>query len=683
MVRNTKGVGRLNNNLEVWNSDDISRYEDNSDPKLAGSYYPAAIDVASESPTSRVMDISVDVVDQMLGVPFILFGGNNEAEDVVRSDASKPLMFFEPGPQKIRVTVSPPWVRSDTPWAIVGDIEWRLRVAPTGQVLGINSTRLEFYAITEDLPEFYQNSVDVTLLRRFVAQFIDRSVPWVDHCCSQTFGNFSFVYDSYWGGASFAGSRTGGSFNLNSYLASIGTKTLVNCYDQASITQIALGLSPTTNESGYVYMDKFGWIVTTNLIGRGQCNNPFFLNPECNKSILCPNDAEDRSYFDNHAFNSLKPRIKDQIVDACAGPITGGPNLQGYIDLAIQTETDTTLYHLKKMGPGTAKNADFNTSGVTDLDGTTATSSRELEIEPLKPGEPKAIPFLPGAPSFLAKAEHLLARATAPSPIAETRSNANLGEFFGSANLSELGWTAVTSSVVSSANGTSAEWTLSRGENDSDKILVTVKLFIATGGLRDTTIAFGNHLSSYTNPHLGDLFQAPTGQGIRGQLNLESIGASDRLDPDREPGSILIWVYSNVFVQIAQRQSDSPSGSGALIHELADKLHAHISSDAKPIEGEGDNEIVEPKIRRLSGPQDPVAVGELFTVHVSLEGKSHASVATKSGNVVLSEYNEAEGSFSFYAVKPGEEVISFSFAHEKTLNSTTRGLEVKVVKAEA
>ncbi|KAI0490236.1 hypothetical protein F4859DRAFT_1834 [Xylaria cf. heliscus] len=607
----------------------------------------------------------------MLGVPFILYGGNDAADNVASSDSSQPLVFYTSGRQRVRVAVSPPWESTDKPWAVVGAINWRLKVIPTSQIISINSARLEFYAITKNLPYFYKKVVPVKLLRRFVIPFRDNSTSWVTYCCQQTFANFSFLYDSYNGGAFYARQNTGGSFRLASYLDDIGRQTMLNCYDQASIMQICLGLSPNTNTAGYVYMSNFGWIVTTPLVGRGRTNNPFYLNSQCNHSIICDNNAPNRSRFANHAFVSLKPNDKDKIVDACNGPHNGNGNLQAYITAAIQTMDDTTLYRAQDKKPGTVNDADFKVSGVTNFEGTTATTAVKMATTVTKAIDSPSLP-LPGAPRFLEGVEHMINLAKGSgSAIAERRSNAALADFFDDAIVSRQGFSIARSSIAASANGTDAEWVLKSNDGNDD---ISVSVFLAAGGLLDAIVAFGNHLGTYTRA-LDGMFREPEDpHSLRGQLNLESVGAGNG---EEESKLTLLWVYGNVFVHIAHR-SGGPHHNGPRIRELADELHKHISEGAKPLDSD---EVVVPRIRKISGPEGPVAVGDTFIVRISLEGKSYTTVDCKAGLAVLMEHNQAEGYFKFYAAESGSETISFNFAHQSTLNSTTRELEVEVKEA--
>ncbi|RSL48474.1 hypothetical protein CEP54_012910 [Fusarium duplospermum] len=599
-VRNTKDVVNFRNNLVVWRSDNLGEYEDNSDDEQVGSYYPVAVDVTDMSITARDVDVYVNVKDQMLGVPFVLYGGTDAAGTVASSDVSQPLMFYTSGEQRIRVTMSPPWERDDTPWAVAGNVTWRFHVTPTSQDVGINSTRLEFYAINKRLPSFYKNVVGVTLLRRFVVPLRDNSIPWVTHCCNGTFTDFKFKHDSRSGKASYVGTYAGGSFKLASYLSDIKTGTTVNCYDQAAIMQICLGLAPAAINAKYVFMDPFGWIVATNLVGRGQCNNPFFLNSSYNPNQVCENNASNRSRFANHAFVSMDPDNKNKIVDACSKPYTGDVNLDKYIKASIQTVDDTRLYRSQGVSPGTSADADFDVSGVTHLDGTT-----------------------PGV-------EHLLDLAAAPGPAGpERRSNAALADLFSPSNpiWAELGWTPSRHTIAASPAGTDAEWILTSSSTDEPATTaVGVTIFLASNGLRSASIALGTHLGTYSHPLVEGFFQPPAdARRVRGQLNLES-GAN-------EGGSaVVLWVYGNVFVQIAHRRVDANGGDGGVevLHRLADVLHRCIEEGAKD-------------------------------------------------NAVLLKHNPDEGYFEFFAASAGDETITFSFAHQTTLNSAVRQLQVTIV----
>jgi hypothetical protein len=657
-VINTKGVAHVGGGVVVWQWNGGAEFEDNSDVEQVGSYYPVAIDIASSDVLSRTLQCTVTIDAQMIGVPLLIGGGNDAAETVVSSDASRPLIFTTASTQVTLVEVSPPWARNDVPWGVAGNISWRVTALPTGQVRELNSSRLEFYAIAGALPAFYGGTVDVTLLRRLVLPRRS-STSWVEHCCQRTFAAFAFVYDSDKGQPAYARSHTGGGFNLAAYLADIGSlpRPLVNCYDQASIMQIGLGLAPATLGAGYVFLLPFGFIKTTLLVGRGVCNNPFFLDPQWNPAILCDNNAPNRSGFGNHAFVALEPGTSDKIVDTCCGYYNGTLTLAQYIAAAIQTEADTTLYALHHITPGTAASAKVE-QGVTNLKGLPTVGAPADKIP------------TPTLPPFSAEVERMIERATAPPTNAvevKRHSDAALRRFFAH-DVAEH-WAVARSAVHSSPDGTFAEWRLEArprpSATDTDKDnnssgsheVLLVDIFVASScdaGAAAATAAFANHLGAYHRP-LDSLFRAPPAERVRGQLNLETYDADADADASARPagepasaaslpspstapspspasslastsGVILLWVYGNVFVRISHR-ADAPHRNTARVHALADQLHERIAGGAKPAGAS----VLAPRISRIRGPDGAVAVRSIFVVNVSLEGKAHADVESKAG----------------------------------------------------
>ena len=109
-----------------------------------------------------------------------------------------------------------------------------------------------------------------------------------------------------------------------------GNGATVNCYDQAgAVCTIArlIGIPAC-----YKFLQPFGYIPTLNLVGRGNCNNPFYLSytPNLNK-VAGSNSTrftvgDRRDPFGNHAFVECATTgggAKTRIYDACAGPSSG------------------------------------------------------------------------------------------------------------------------------------------------------------------------------------------------------------------------------------------------------------------------------------------------------------------------------------------------------------------------
>ena len=142
------------------------------------------------------------------------------------------------------------------------------------------------------------------------------------------------TYDVGGGRAHFASGSSASSFNLTGYMSKTGN--IVNCYDQAAAV-VTLGrlLGIGVN---YRYMQPFGYINTTNVVGVGNCNNPFYpllVAPYNIKIVGNDNTSPTRTAFGNHAFASYG----GMVYDACAGPTTGSQTEAAYVASTIDHST--------------------------------------------------------------------------------------------------------------------------------------------------------------------------------------------------------------------------------------------------------------------------------------------------------------------------------------------------------
>ncbi|RWA08289.1 hypothetical protein EKO27_g6805 [Xylaria grammica] len=319
--------------LEIWSDSALMRFEDNADPHMCGSLYPIAVDVREKSYTELEIKIQISSAS-LLNTRLELYGENDTATKVIATVAPEQ-SFPALGLHPVRVMVSPPWARQDIPWGLAGNITWKLRNLETGSLMGLNSSRLEIYALTGTVPKFFRDRVPVELLRRVVLprRTWTSSDTWERYCCLLVFQHFAFRYDVRGGVARYHVPKAG-TFQLARYLHDIGSRGVVNCYDQAAAMQIFLALSPTTPEVHWMFMEPFGFIRTTVLVGRGACNNPMY---ERNGTApVLGRTSPDRRCFGNHAFVRVGPAAPDtKILDACCGPHTGHENLDRYIQNSI------------------------------------------------------------------------------------------------------------------------------------------------------------------------------------------------------------------------------------------------------------------------------------------------------------------------------------------------------------
>lgn len=220
-----------------------------------------------------------------------------------------------------------------------GDASWQL-TAKTQTIPVSTKTRLELFIVFDKPMSFYTDGVWAEALR-FVfkkAGVSSSSKPEdaakkVTAYCHTGHG---MRYDTRQGAPAFfsGSSSTGmGYMSLWNYMLKIPAN-IVNCYDQAASVQSFVGaLGIQTN---WYYLKPYGYINTTNLIGVGPCNNPFFES-NGSKSVVA-SDSTERTAFGNHAFIGFKGKI----LDSCAGPHTGTETPRRYLEVSIDAFRTTT-----------------------------------------------------------------------------------------------------------------------------------------------------------------------------------------------------------------------------------------------------------------------------------------------------------------------------------------------------
>ena len=153
------------------------------------------------------------------------------------------------------------------------------------------------------------------------------------------FAGHGLTYDTVRGRSSYIKFRTwdDASFRIGPYLTK-KRGAIVNCYDQACSLAI-LGRSLGAN-ADIVYMEPFGYIKQTWLVGGIESNNPFFSSPRYDSRAVCPTNSPSRSGFGNHMFVTLGGNA----FDACAGPVTGQWTRIEYIEHVIDTNMVSTRF---------------------------------------------------------------------------------------------------------------------------------------------------------------------------------------------------------------------------------------------------------------------------------------------------------------------------------------------------
>ena len=160
----------------------------------------------------------------------------------------------------------------------------------------------------------------------------DVTVKVTTHCHS----NHRLKYDTWRGMPRYGVDDMGGGiFALKDYLER--AFDICNCYDQCSAVHVLAGAVGVHLD--WLFLKPFGYIKPTDLVGVGQCNNPFFRNKPELKMVDW--DDPGRSGFGNHAF----PGPPKNAADACAGPHLGHETRQEYVVASIDDRKELYVGH--------------------------------------------------------------------------------------------------------------------------------------------------------------------------------------------------------------------------------------------------------------------------------------------------------------------------------------------------
>ncbi|KAL1794109.1 hypothetical protein ACET3X_007530 [Alternaria dauci] len=318
------------------------------------------------------------------------------------------------GPELSQLVLKPPapaglpsGTSKNLPWSFSGELDWELKDSDPKHPVYHCKTKIEFYVLPNALPEYFKTSgIPLALLREapyLPAWMKDPEPDWAKFATNALHSDSRLEYEIYNGSSKYVSAKglyrdlftnNGGlDFWLDLWLSDLKgiesrkAKHTVNCYDVAAICQalVSLGVDSSTQIVRMKYMDPYGFINRTHLIGRKQtppdpvnnpdsfCNNPFYgVN---SLDMLCPDDAVLRSAFSNHMFVTISKDNGHNVLDACCGPHLGSLTLGGYVQQAIDSRA--TRYE-RNNNPKNYQLGD--TSAITDGPGITQlVSSRCFE----------------------------------------------------------------------------------------------------------------------------------------------------------------------------------------------------------------------------------------------------------------------------------------------------------------
>jgi len=218
-----------------------------------------------------------------------------------------------------------------------GHIAWRLESEATPITANLGATFAEIYFIL-GIPSvpYRKFGVWAEALRFLFGHVgVAGNNRWsvIATIAAYCHGGHGLRYETFHGAPRYGVDYDGGMFDLGLYL--LRKHRDCNCYDQAAAVQALAGAVGVA--SAWLFLDPFGYIRPTNLVGVGLCNNPFFRGNESLK--LVPPDSERRTAFGNHAFAVT---YGAKAVDACAKPHLATETIPEY--LADSIDTTRSLY---------------------------------------------------------------------------------------------------------------------------------------------------------------------------------------------------------------------------------------------------------------------------------------------------------------------------------------------------
>jgi hypothetical protein len=263
------------------------------------------------------------------------------------------------GKQTVTVTIDVEPTQFHWLW---GGMEWTLSSGenPVPVSLDPSSTWLEMFWIYGYPGKMFTRGVWIEALRLLAGQLnfdiqtkdqvTQRVVNFVHSCTLLKYDIFDAV-------PSFEDIFISEVFNLSAYIDRRFPSC--NCYDQAGAVEILLGALGI--EAKYRYMEPYGYLNPTLLVGRGRTNNPFFMGKGASAELLPQNDKR-RTNFGNHAFCLMETQVESQsgqsgqvILDATVGPHLGGQTPEEYlkssIDYATTLANDENTGTLKDIDP--------------------------------------------------------------------------------------------------------------------------------------------------------------------------------------------------------------------------------------------------------------------------------------------------------------------------------------------
>jgi hypothetical protein len=230
-------------------------------------------------------------------------------------------------------------------------VTWELTEVATNRGLVSTQVMMELYFLLRDPGASFAKGIAIEALRDLarLPKQVDEWTPAdqqrgpvpltgnsVASLVNMVFGYNPPRYDAVVGRAYYVdiSNRNSITLHLDNWVdAKTDPNALCNCYDLATVSQYYINLYGDPRlQTNWAYMNPFGYLRQTNLVGRGQCNNPFYSNSNYSPKMIVSRTDPKRSAFGNHAFCVVGFPVV--VADACAGPHLGTEATANYVAAA-------------------------------------------------------------------------------------------------------------------------------------------------------------------------------------------------------------------------------------------------------------------------------------------------------------------------------------------------------------
>ena len=642
--------------FEIWNSSSPKSFIDDSNDVAKGSIVPVAMGLHGDE---NLLLAEVKIVDHSLAGESCKLRGHLDDIDF-DSDES---MTMSRGSTSFTIDISSapfPW--RNPPWGFAGDVQWVLECGHGRPIVNLGSSRLEMYGLTPVLPFFFNNQLSVKLLRSFILMYSKRRQSWEDYFDTGPLDYISWAiyavmygyrlsYDTTQGQSRFGMSSSGGTLNLKKWITPADRGEFSNCYDQAALTQVVLGLSPV-GRTIWQLMYPFGYIKETFLMGIGRCNNPYFSQPDWGTGLVVTDDRVARSPFFNHVFLSVVSR-GNKIADATIGPHIANESLAEYLEATIDLETRR---YDSENRPGTANDVvqcDGVVGIVSDIPNLIPTTE-ETELYCYRDGQPMVMVVAQSSEqSGQSRRQRRGNNAVDPRIV-----NADLPIL---QKLMESKGEVMYYGHSVSKTHSQVEWVI---DLQHAKIEIAVSIY---GSADEAIKGMQSHLRRFERPAEGSL--TPSLADFPGETNQLSTYSSTH---GNSPQNTTMWVDGNIFTHITFA-STLVNPDRNFIQPLKDHYAAHRQVSLS------EQVLFLPDVERISAPQR-VKKGQSFHVRVQVVNSNVSAVSCGRNNIImLQKANLEKKEYRFVAVDQGKQELVFAFAHNVTGGVISKSVQVESV----